>query len=67
LNHEQKGSSILLFVRDRKADVLGPVPYTFLGTARYVSHSGDRPIAIVWKLDDAMPMDLFTVASVTAG
>lgn len=67
LHHEQRGSSILLFVRDRKADALGPVPYTFLGTAHYVSHSGDRPIAIVWKLDEAMPVDLFTVASVTTG
>jgi len=67
LHHEQMGSSILLFVRDRKADALGPVPYTFLGTAHYLSHSGDRPIAIVWKLDDAMPTDLFMVASVTTG
>ena len=27
----------------------------------------DRPIAFVWQLDRPMPMDLFTVASVTAG
>lgn len=67
LNHERMGSSILLFVRERKEDTLGPMAYTFLGTARYVSHAGDRPIGIVWQLDEPMPTDLFMVASVAAG
>lgn len=31
-----------------------------LGTARYMSHEGDRPIAFVWKLDQPLPADLFS-------
>ncbi|WP_395727521.1 DUF3427 domain-containing protein [Nakamurella sp.] len=67
IDHRRAGSSILLFVRERKESALGPVPYTFLGTAQYVSHRGDRPIEFIWKLDVPMPMDLFTAASVTPG
>jgi len=67
IHHRERGSSVLLFVRDRKSDAMGPVPYTFLGTADHVSNTGDRPIAFVWRLHRPMPMDLFSVASVTAG
>jgi hypothetical protein len=31
-----------------------------------VSHRGERPIAITWQLDHAMPADAFTEASVVA-
>jgi hypothetical protein len=52
-----------LFSRDSKLDVFGSgAPYLFLGPARYVDHTGDRPIAITWRLDDAMPTDVFTTA-----
>lgn len=32
--------------------------FWFLGTARYVSHKGSRPLAVVWRLDHAIPADL---------
>jgi len=67
INHQQLGSSILLFVRDGKSNEMGPEPYMFLGPATYVSHAGDRPIAITWKLDRPMPFDVFTAARVAAG
>jgi superfamily II DNA or RNA helicase/HKD family nuclease len=67
LNHRSLGSSILLFVRDGKTNEMGTEPYMFLGSASYISHTGDRPIAITWKLDQAMPLDVFTVARVAAG
>ena len=41
--------------------------FTFLGPAIYVSHNGERPMAIVWRLQRAMPMDVFKVARVAAG
>ena len=41
---------ILLFVREAKTNALGTSPYVFLGRADYVSHEGDRPIAITWRL-----------------
>lgn len=59
LNHRDKGSHILLFVREAKTNSLGTSPYVFLGPADYVSHEGDRPIAITWRLRRPMPMEMF--------
>ncbi|WP_433006032.1 DUF3427 domain-containing protein [Kribbella sp. CA-294648] len=66
LNHRSLGSSILIFAREKKHNELGTSPYLFLGPATYTSHTGDRPIAITWRLDHAMPTDLFQAASVVA-
>jgi Domain of unknown function (DUF3427) len=61
-------SNVLLFSRDTKVDAFGTgAPYLFLGPAYYVSHTGDRPIAITWRLAHAMPTDVFTSTSVAAG
>jgi hypothetical protein len=67
LNHGARGSHVLLFTRQHRVDDLGTVPYTFLGPATYVSHTGDRPIAITWKLAQPMPSDVYLAASVVAG
>lgn len=64
LNHRATGSEILIFSRLAKLDPLGTMAYTFLGTADYVSHTGDRPIGITWQLRRPMPADLFTQARV---
>ena len=66
LNHAQRGSSILLFVRQHKTDEFGTAPYVLLGPARYVQHTGERPIAITWKLQTPMPADIFAAATVVA-
>jgi superfamily II DNA or RNA helicase/HKD family nuclease len=59
--------NVLLFARDTKVDAFGSgAPYLFLGPTRYVSHTGDRPIAITWRLEHAMPTDVFTAASLAA-
>ena len=47
----------LLFVRQYKTDEFGTEPYLLLGPARYVQHTGERPIAITWKLENRMPAD----------
>jgi len=54
-NHSAEGSEVFLFAR-LNDDVKN---YWFLGPARYVSHVGDRPMAITWKLDFALPGDLY--------
>ncbi len=59
-------STVLIFARQQQADEFGTSPYLFVGPASYVSHTGDRPIAITWKLQHAMPTDFFTVASAIA-
>jgi hypothetical protein len=56
IHHQERGSRVLLFVREFKKDKFGnTAPYTFLGTADYVSHNGSRPMNIVWKLKKPIP------------
>jgi superfamily II DNA or RNA helicase/HKD family nuclease len=66
LNHRAQGSNILIFAREKKQNELGTSPYLFLGPATYTTHTGDRPIAITWRLDHPMPTELFQSASVVA-
>lgn len=53
--HARRGSSIMLFARldqDERA-------FWFVGPARYVSHEGERPMSIRWRLEHELPGDLF--------
>jgi hypothetical protein len=56
-------STVMLFVRHEQKDEFGTSPYLFLGPAKYDSHTGDRPIAITWRLEHAMPTDFFNLAA----
>ena len=53
----ERGSRVLLFVREYKTDRLtgGAEAYTFLGSANYVRHEGSRPMNIIWQLDRPIP------------
>jgi superfamily II DNA or RNA helicase/HKD family nuclease len=67
LHHRERGSHVLLFSRAEKDSDFGSgAPYLFLGPAHYLSHRGERPIAITWQLEHPMPADAFTEASVVA-
>ena len=57
IHHRERGSKILLFVREFKADRItgGAEAYTFLGTANYVQHEGSRPMNFTWRLDRPIP------------
>ncbi len=55
INHQKNGSKVLLFVREYKKDEFGTAPYTYLGTATYVQHTGNKPMSITWHLDHAIP------------
>jgi superfamily II DNA or RNA helicase len=59
-------STVLIFVRQRQTDEFGTAPYLFLGPATYVTHKGDRPIAITWKLQHPMPADFLNAATAIA-
>ena len=50
----------------RQTDEFGTAPYLFLGQAKYVTHKGDRPIAITWQLEHPMPADFFNAAAAIA-
>jgi superfamily II DNA or RNA helicase/HKD family nuclease len=65
--HLQQGTHVLLFVRRRRQDDRNiTVPYTCLGFADYVSHDGERPMAITWRLRVPMPATLFAETRVAA-
>lgn len=55
INDKSEEHVVLLFVRETKKIYGGTNPYTFLGRARYVSHSGSKPIKIIWRLDNKIP------------
>ena len=57
IHHKERGSKVLLFVREFKADRVtgGAEAYTYLGTASYVKHEGSRPMNITWRLDHPIP------------
>ena len=57
IHHKEKGTKVLLVVREFKSDRIanGAAAYTYLGTANYVKHTGSRPMNITWKLDHPIP------------
>ena len=67
INHRQRGSNILLFARRTAKMGSRTAPYMFLGSADYVSHERERPIAFLWRLRRPMPADFFRSAKVAAG
>jgi len=69
IHHQEQGSTVHLFVRESKESDgdLGTPPYLYAGPARYVSHTGDRPMRILWKLEHELPADAFLAARVAAG
>ena len=62
IEHDARGTNVLLFVREKKTFELGTQPFTFLGPAKYVDHEGARPVAFTWRLPVPMPEELFEVA-----
>jgi superfamily II DNA or RNA helicase/HKD family nuclease len=52
----ERGTKVMLFARVSATDRA----FWFLGPATYVSHEGERPIAITWKLEHRLPADLYS-------
>lgn len=57
INHRERGSHVLFFVRSEKGDA-----YVLVGPASYVSHTAERPIEFTWLLDQPLPAAVFDVA-----
>ena len=55
--HARIGNYIFLFARLNTSERA----FHFLGPATYVSHEGERPMAITWRLHHPLPGDLFQV------
>ena len=56
-------ASVVLFARPAPKDEIGTAPYLCLGTAAYVEHRGERPMAITWRTQRPMPPDLVQEAA----
>ncbi len=68
LTHDELGSSVHLFVRETRRTALDVAsPYLYAGQAHYQSHQGERPIEIMWRLERALPADVFHSARAVAG
>lgn len=65
INHEKLGSKVLLFVREFDKVNGTSQPYICLGTASYVSHTGSKPMSIVWRLHIPIPAGLMKTANKT--
>ncbi len=60
LEQRTNGLSVYLAVRETKKDPWGATaPYVLLGPADYISHQGQQPIGITWRLRNPIPADLF--------
>ncbi|MEV8018158.1 DUF3427 domain-containing protein [Streptomyces sp. NPDC086554] len=65
-NHIDMGSSVLLFIRQYKSNDIGrSQPWTLLGPAEYVQHTGSQPMAITWKLSHELPADVWSYAGIS--
>lgn len=62
-HHEERGSRVFLFVRERRTDpeTKSAMSYTCLGEAVYVSHQGSAPINIVWRLKTPLSSHLLQI------
>jgi hypothetical protein len=56
-HHAKQDRHIMLFTRHSTDDRA----FWFLGPATYVSHMGEKPMAITWRLDVPLPGDLFAL------
>ncbi|QCX34336.1 DUF3427 domain-containing protein [Caloramator sp. E03] len=63
INHKKHGGKVLLFVREYKMENGIASPYYYLGPADYVSHSGSRPMNVIWRLENEIPAFLLTKAN----
>ncbi len=62
ITHEMEGSEILLFARKEKYDENNmTAPYYFLGSASYVSHEGEKPMSIIWRLHKPLSPYLLSI------
>jgi hypothetical protein len=60
LGQRENGLTVLLAVREVRTDPWGATaPYVLLGPCDFVSHKGERPIGITWRLRHPVPADLY--------
>ncbi|MER7889278.1 DUF3427 domain-containing protein [Micromonospora sp. NPDC094482] len=68
IHHAERESTVHLFIRETKvADRdLGAPAYLYAGPMTYESHTGDRPMRILWRMQHALPADMYAAARAIA-
>ncbi len=67
VNHRQQGSSVHLFLRETKTtETGGTPPFLYAGPMTYESHTGERPMRILWRMEHELPASVLEVASTMA-
>ena len=59
IHHEERGYTVLVFARDKKKRNGVTAPFAYLGPVRLVSYESERPIKMVWRLRNPMPVETF--------
>ena len=65
MNQLKNKNKIAIFVREYKEKQGLTSPFTYLGTCKYRSHSGNKPISFIWELDEEIPAKLINKANKT--
>lgn len=55
MTHRQNNHQIALFVREYRRAYGYTSPFIFLGTADYISSSGNQPMDFIWELREPLP------------
>ncbi len=63
--HESRGNQILLFARESRVKDGVVMPFTYLGTCHYRSHTGSKPMSVLWELDRPIPPSMLNEANKT--
>ncbi|WP_338442001.1 DUF3427 domain-containing protein [Synechococcus elongatus IITB4] len=64
IHHRDRGSYVILFVRESRQQNGQTLPFLCLGFADYVRHQGDRPMAIRWRLHHPIPAALYPTIAI---
>jgi len=69
IHHRQGVAPRTCSSRESKEDDrdLGTPPYLYAGPTAHVSHTGERSMRVIWKLNHELPAGVFATARVAAG
>jgi Domain of unknown function (DUF3427) len=59
IHHAERGYTMLFFARSQKRVDGITTPFTFLGPAKLVRFTSERPIQMIWRLNHSMPVEMF--------
>ncbi|MGY1690370.1 DUF3427 domain-containing protein [Geodermatophilus sp. SYSU D01105] len=63
IRHRKEGSTVHLFLRETKTtETGGTPPFLYAGPMTYESHTGERPMRILWRMEHELPASILEFA-----